>query len=204
MALVWGASIPEIQVIFVDGYGKFLPDGITVSVYPENLLILPQNVIDFSILGAYPSATNHGQATFYGLVENTTYQIVFSGTGAPVGTYTLNVGSLSLFTVTIGVAVYYTSSKTDFVSTINITNPSLITADMISDLPDNYTNSQNSNIFALSYGTGYEFERLKQTLLQLEANNYLYSPDIQTQSLAIDGVGLYRVELPVQIILTYS
>ena len=57
--------------------------------------------------------------------------------------------------------------------------------------------SQNSNLFTLLYGTGYEIDALKKTFRQLEANNYLYSPDTQQHSLKISGAGSYLIEFDV-------
>lgn len=91
-------------------------------------------------------------------------------------------------------------SMVDFRANISIVNASPITKQMQSNLPDNYTRSQNSGIFSLLYGTGYEFERLKQTFKQLEANNYLYSPDVQNETISIDGKGKYLIEFAVPFV----
>lgn len=85
-------------------------------------------------------------------------------------------------------------SKTDFGATISITNPSPLTKEMFSNLPTNYTKNQTSGVYALVYGSGYEFESGKQTLQQAEANNYLYSPDVQQGNFKVSGIGKYLIE----------
>lgn len=92
------------------------------------------------------------------------------------------------------------ATGTQFSANIAIVNPSPATKEMQSDLPDNYTRSQNSGVFSLLYGTGYEQERLKQSLKQLEANNYLYSPDVQNETITIDGKGKYLIEFAVPFV----
>lgn len=92
------------------------------------------------------------------------------------------------------------SAQTDFNANIAIVNPSPLTAEMMSDLPSNYTQSQTSNNFSMLYGTGYEFENVKQTLQQLEANNYLFSPDVQNQTIKVDGAGVYLVEFQIPFV----
>ena len=92
------------------------------------------------------------------------------------------------------------NSVSDFNAVISITNPSPLTKEMQNNLPDDYDLSQSSGNFALLYGTGYELDNLKQTLLQVEANNYLYSPDTQQGSFQISGVGNYLIEFDIPFI----
>lgn len=94
-----------------------------------------------------------------------------------------------------------TLASTDFKSTVSITNPSPLTTAMQGQLPSNYTQSQNSNVFAFMYGTGYALEELNQTITQLQANNYLYSPSSQTGEILVTGTGLYLIEFSVPFIV---
>lgn len=86
----------------------------------------------------------------------------------------------------------------DFRASISIVNSSSITKGMLVDLPDNYERqSQNTNVFAALYGSGYSLEQSKRTFKQVEANNYLYSPDIQEANFNVSGAGKYLIEFDI-------
>src|ERR1700680_1902730 len=89
------------------------------------------------------------------------------------------------------------NSKTDFSANISILNPSPLTKEMFSNLPTNYTNNETSGAYALLYGSGYEFETAKQILQQAEANNYLYSPNVEQGNFKVSGIGLYIIEFSI-------
>ena len=90
---------------------------------------------------------------------------------------------------------------TNFTANLVIVNPNLIAKKLMSDLPDNYTRSQNSNLFAFNYGSGYSFEALRQALAQMEANNYIFNPDTQRQALKIDGAGKYIAQFDIPFVV---
>jgi len=92
------------------------------------------------------------------------------------------------------------SASSDFKAVLAITNPSPLTKQMLDNLPDDYDKSQSTGNFAAVYATGYEFERLKQTLQQTEANNYLYSPDTQEDSFKVTGAGKYLIEFNIPFV----
>lgn len=88
----------------------------------------------------------------------------------------------------------------NFNASISIVNINNIAKEMQSYLPDDYTRSQNSNVFATLYGTGEEFRSLKQRLKQAETNNYLYTVESETNYTQINGIGKYYVEFQVPFI----
>jgi hypothetical protein len=89
------------------------------------------------------------------------------------------------------------SSKVDFEAVLSIVHPSPITKQMMSNLPDNYDESQSTGNFNLLYGTGYALDTLKNSLLQLQSNNYLYSPYSETANFSVNGINKYYIEFQV-------
>jgi len=88
-------------------------------------------------------------------------------------------------------------SQADFSANISILNPSPLTKEMFGNIPTNWTHNETSGVYALLYGSGYEFETAKQTLQQSEANNYLYSPNVEQGYFKIGGIGLYIIEFSI-------
>jgi len=101
---------------------------------------------------------------------------------------------------TTAAATIQAPATNDFKANLVIVNLSPATKNMQAELPSNYTSSQNSGEFAYLYGSGYEIDKLKQTLLQLEANNYLYSPNTQSQTLKVDGAGKYLIQFEIPFV----
>jgi len=93
------------------------------------------------------------------------------------------------------------NATSDFKATISITNPSPLAQSLMQLLPSNYTQDQNSNVYALMYGSGYSAEQLKQTNGQSEANNYINSPSTQTGQIAVPGTGTFLVEFDLPFVV---
>ena len=93
------------------------------------------------------------------------------------------------------------SGTTDFVCSISIVSPNLSTSRIQNRLSDDYTKSKNSDLFALLYGSGTELENTRQTLKQMEANNYLYSQSTQQGGLQVSSAGNYYIEFEIPFVV---
>ena len=92
------------------------------------------------------------------------------------------------------------NSNTNFLATVSIVNLSLTAKMMIANLPDPYTRDENSGVFSIAYGSGYQMDQTKQTVKQLEVNNVLYSPETETHYYKVAGPGKYYIPFDVPFI----
>lgn len=93
-----------------------------------------------------------------------------------------------------------TGSK-DFKAGISITVPSRSASQMQEQLPSNYTRNKTSNTYAFLYGVGTEFDRVRDTFKQLEANNFLYSPSSQKGDYQVKSAGKYVLFFDVPFVI---
>ena len=92
------------------------------------------------------------------------------------------------------------SGSVSFLATVSIINQSPTSKSMLGNLPDVYNKTENTGNYTLMYGSGYAMDKLKQTVLQGEANNALNSPEIQTNYFKVDGPGIYLIEFDVPFV----